>query len=89
MALTLIVCGGSAYSADALNGTYVDKKGRESYSFSGDKLTFAGYGVKKESSYEIKDGKLIFTNAIGKRVTSKFKQEGNKLIIDGTEFLKK
>ena len=89
MVFTLIAYNGIAYSADTLSGTYVTKNGSASYTFSGNTLTTIIHGAKRESMYTVKDGILSFTNTIGRAVATKYKLEGNKLTIDGTELFKK
>ncbi|MCL1939869.1 MAG: hypothetical protein FWG04_04335 [Desulfovibrionaceae bacterium] len=79
LAVTLMV---STSYANDLSGTYVDAKGKNSVTFSGNKMIQKMYGAKMEAAYELKDGFIVWTNAGGNVIKTPYKLEGNTLTLD-------
>ena len=100
--ITMIACGGGG-GGKIPDGTYVGEAfGAEFlYTFSGNKVTFSGFGVEGVSTYEIKAdtitiaGKketirtLILTDEAGNKTETGYTIDGKKLTIQGIELTKK
>jgi len=85
LVITMAACGGGS----ALRGTYTDASGMVSQSFSGGKLTTNMGGWIVESTYELKDGVMVITDADGEVTQAPYSLDGKTLTIDGVEYYKK
>lgn len=93
IALCLIATIMTSCSGGGLDGTYQSTKNGESVTFSsGNKITIPISGIEITGTYKIDGDRMTVTyEALGSSSTwrCKFKQNGNTVFIDDTQFNKK
>lgn len=102
LSLTLVLVMSLAILASCgtrLSGTYSDKLGLTKWTFDGDKVTYKALIVEVETTYKIKDGKIILD--LNEKLASalnlskedavvewSFEKDGDTITINGVDYTK-
>ena len=88
MACSLVAC------TTRLNGTYTSSNGliKQSFTFKDDDVVvISAFGINAEGTYKIEDNTITITYKLlnlSYDLEKSFEKDGDKIIIDGTEFVK-